>query len=400
MIDFKRDYDKVKNHKGIYKHKENGTYAVQFYLNDEIYNTRKKDRTSGFNTIRDAQDYMANQRVKNKNQENRLSKDMIFAKAYVDYINACKLDVKKGHLDKNTLAGKETIFKNQILPKLSNVIISQMTEEHILKFQNDLLSMKNSVTNEPLANETIRKVHKQLSAFLNYCVSKKLLLYNPAGRVGNFKRVKKKKVYLTKDEFKDLISKIDNIRDYFIIILLFHTGLRIGEVLGLTKDNIVTTINEDGTSQTLLTIDKTYCKNEIRYKAKTEGSLREIYLDDKLVEVYNIYLEHLETKNINSDFLFCNNRGICEVIGDRAIRDMIKKYVKLAGINKKITPHKFRHSHAVFLISNGGLLEDVKHRLGHQDIRTTSNEYGDMYAERKINIARELSANLQNVYDL
>ena len=387
MLNLKDDYVKT-NYDYIYKHKTNGTYAVVLPLYDKIYNKRTKKRKSNLKTIKDAQNFIAEERVKfNKEQDNKPKKTGLFKDAFEAYIKECELAVKKETMAESTVNVKKEVFKNQILPKLGNVKLIEISEEHINKFHNDLLTMtcirgqKNK-----LSNQTLIKTHKQLSAFLNYCVRKRLITYNPAGVVGNFKKVKKEKEYLTYQEFEKLLPVVDNIRDLFIIQLLFFTGLRISELLGLSTDSIITT--EEGTS---LNITETYYQGKIRQKAKTEESMDDLFLDDITVETYKAFLEYRKEHNITSKYLFANNRGKCEVIGDRAIRDMLKKYLKLAGIDKNITPHKFRHSHAALLIYMGKTLEDIKARLRHNDIRTTSNEYGHMYKERKISLANDLT---------
>lgn len=386
MINFKEDYQKT-NYDYIYKHKTNGTYAVAFALYDKLYNKRIKRRKINLKTIKEAQNYIAEERVKFKQLDSLPKKGSLFKDAFASYIKECELEVKKGNLAESTVDGKKAIFKNQILPKLGNVKISEISEEHIYKFHQDLLSMTClREKDKSLSNQTLIKVHKQLSAFLNYCVRKKLVPYNPAGVVGNFKKVKKEKEYLTYQEFMQLLSVVDNIRDLFIIQLLFYTGLRISEMLALSTDSIVTT--EQGTS---LNITETYYKGKIRQKAKTDESMDDLFLDDITVETYKTFLEYRKAHNITSKYLFANNRGKCEVIGDKAIRDMLKKYLKRAGIDKNITPHKLRHSHAALLIYMGKTLEDIKARLRHKDIRTTSNEYGHMYKERKISLANDLT---------
>ena len=386
MINFKEDYQKT-NYDYIYKHKTNGTYAVAFALYDKLYNKRIKRRKINLKTIKEAQNYIAEERVKFKQLDSLPKKGSLFKDAFASYIKECELEVKKGNLAESTVDGKKAIFKNQILPKLGNVKISEISEEHIYKFHQDLLSMTClREKDKSLSNQTLIKVHKQLSAFLNYCVRKKLVPYNPAGVVGNFKKVKKEKEYLTYQEFMQLLSVVDNIRDLFIIQLLFYTGLRISEMLALSTDSIVTT--EQGTS---LNITETYYKGKIRQKAKTDEAMDDLFLDDITVETYKTFLEYRKAHNITSKYLFANNRGKCEVIGDKAIRDMLKKYLKRAGIDKNITPHKLRHSHAALLIYMGKTLEDIKARLRHKDIRTTSNEYGHMYKERKISLANDLT---------
>jgi len=387
MIDFKNDYEKT-NYDYIYKHKTNGTYAVNLKLHDTIYNKDVRRRISNLKTIKEAQNFIAKKRVELEEQDLQLPKNTgLFKDVFASYINECELEVRKGNLAESTVDGKKDIFKNQILPKLGNVKITEITEEHIYKFHNDLLSMTClREKDKKLSNQTLIKVHKQLSAFLNYCVRKRLITYNPAGVVGNFKKIKKEKEYLTYQEFTTLLSVIDNIRDLFIIQLLFYTGIRISELLGLSIDSIITT--EQGTA---LNITETYYKGKIRPKAKTDESMDDLFLDDITVETYKTFLEYRKAQNITSKYLFANNRGKCEVIGDRAIRDMLKKYLKIAGIEKNITPHKLRHSHAALLIYMGKTLEDIKTRLRHKDIRTTSNEYGHMYKERKITLANELT---------
>lgn len=392
MLNLKDDYVKT-NYDYIYKHKTNGTYAVVLPLYDKIYNKRTKKRKSNLKTIKDAQNFIAVERVKfNNEQDNQPKKSGLFKDVFASYIKECELEVKKGNLAESTVNGKKEIFKNQILPKLGNVKLIEISEKHIYKFHNDLLSMTClREKGKKLSNQTLIKTHKQLSAFLNYCVRKRLITYNPAGIVGNFKKVKKEKEYLTYQEFEKLISTVkdnieDNIRDLFIIQLLFFTGLRISELLGLSTDSIITT--EQGTS---LNITETYYQGKIRQKAKTDEALDDLFLDDITVDTYNEFLEYRKKHNITSKYLFANNRGKCEVIGDRAIRDMLKKYLKLAGIDKNITPHKLRHSHAALLIYMGKTLEDIKARLRHKDIRTTSNEYGHMYKERKISLANDLT---------
>ena len=387
MLNLKDDYVKT-NYDYIYKHKTNGTYAVVLPLYDKIYNKRTKKRKSNLKTIKDAQNFIAVERVKfNNEQDNQPKKSGLFKDVFASYIKECELEVKKGNLAESTVNGKKEIFKNQILPKLGNVKLIEISEKHIYKFHNDLLSMTClREKGKKLSNQTLIKTHKQLSAFLNYCVRKRLITYNPAGIVGNFKKGKRKDDYLTHQEFNKLFSIVKDDRDKFIIHLLFYTGIRISELLGLSTDSIITT--EQGTS---LNITETYYQGKIRQKAKTDEALDDLFLDDITVETYKAFLEYRKEHNITSKYLFANNRGKCEVIGDRAIRDMLKKYLKLAGIDKNITPHKLRHSHAALLIYMGKTLEDIKARLRHKDIRTTSNEYGHMYKERKISLANDLT---------
>ena len=66
---------------------------------------------------------------------------------------------------------------------------------------------------------------------------------------------------------------------------------------------------------------------------------------------------------------FVNKRG--DRFTEQSIRLMIKKYVKLAGIDRNITPHMFRHSFATYLIEEGVDISCVKEILGHSSIKVT-----------------------------
>ena len=112
MLNLKDDYAKT-NYDYIYKHKTNGTYAVVLPLYDKIYNKRTKKRKSNLKTIKDAQNFIAVERVKfNNEQDNQPKKSGLFKDVFTSYIKECELEVKKGNLAESTVNGKKEIFKN------------------------------------------------------------------------------------------------------------------------------------------------------------------------------------------------------------------------------------------------------------------------------------------------
>jgi len=64
-----------------------------------------------------------------------------------------------------------------------------------------------------------------------------------------------------------------------------------------------------------------------------------------------------------------NNSG--ERLSSRSIYEIVRKYVKLAGIKKKITPHSIRHSFASHLLQEGAGIREIQELLGHENISTT-----------------------------
>ncbi|MBI4363252.1 MAG: tyrosine-type recombinase/integrase, partial [Candidatus Doudnabacteria bacterium] len=152
------------------------------------------------------------------------------------------------------------------------------------------------------------------------------------------------------------------LRDRAILEFLFSTGLRISELVSLKKDSI------------------NLKKKEFTVRGKGD-KLRLVFLSDKAAEALKKYLE---ARDDNSKALFIRHDEKESVakqmasmdknipgLAPRSVQRIIKKYSKLAGITKKITPHTLRHSFATDLLANGADLRSVQEMLGHASISTT-----------------------------
>lgn len=154
---------------------------------------------------------------------------------------------------------------------------------------------------------------------------------------------------LDKANFKSNLG----LRDLAILELLYATGLRVSELTYLKIDDI------NMENRMLKCLGKGSKERIIPFGSKADESLG-LYLDKvrpKLV------------KNPNEDILFLNSRG--ERLSRQGIFYLVKKYVRKAGIEKKITPHTLRHTLATHLLENGADLRSVQEMLGHSDISTT-----------------------------
>jgi len=154
---------------------------------------------------------------------------------------------------------------------------------------------------------------------------------------------------LDKANFKSNLG----LRDLAILELLYATGMRVSELIYLKIDDI------NMENRMLKCLGKGSKERIIPFGSKAYQSLG-LYLDkvrQKLV------------KNPNEDILFLNSRG--ERLSRQGIFYLVKKYVRKAGIEKKITPHTLRHTLATHLLENGADLRSVQEMLGHSDISTT-----------------------------
>lgn len=157
-------------------------------------------------------------------------------------------------------------------------------------------------------------------------------------------------------------DKLTRLRDKAILETLFSTGLRISELVGLNKDSINTK------------------RREFSVRGKGD-KIRLVFLSDRAIQALEAYLKSRED---NSKALFIRHDHKLSVekqmksfsekamgITPRSVQRTIKKYAKLAGITKKITPHTLRHSFATDLLTNGADIRAVQEMLGHASISTT-----------------------------
>jgi integrase/recombinase XerD len=150
------------------------------------------------------------------------------------------------------------------------------------------------------------------------------------------------------------VSKPLGVRDRAMLETLYATGLRVSELVNLRL------------------VDLHLPMKLIQTVGKGDRE-RIIPIGDVAIDWITKYLKttriDLLRKRTNTDFVFLNAHG--RRLTRQAIWQMIKKYVKLAGIKRHVTPHTLRHSFATHLLENGADLRIVQELLGHADISTT-----------------------------
>jgi site-specific recombinase XerD len=169
---------------------------------------------------------------------------------------------------------------------------------------------------------------------------------------------------LTKDELTRLIEStkgdsLTDLRDRAVIETLFSTGLRVSELVKLTKDKI------------------NLKSGEFSIKGKG-GKTRLVFLSNKAKKAIKKYLKirSEQRKDSSSDLFIRLDNKSREKNSDlgltvRSIQRIIEKRAKQAGIVKKVTPHSLRHSFATDLLLNGADIRSVQAMLGHSSIQTT-----------------------------
>ena len=165
-------------------------------------------------------------------------------------------------------------------------------------------------------------------------------------------RKKKKTLYkvLTKEELSTFFNCVDNFKFKTIFMLVYGSGLRIGEVANLRVEDI--------DSKNMRIFVRAGKGNKERYTILPKQSL------EMLREYWRKYRQHKRRGRI-----FLSESGKAITVG--VIREHFRKYRKKAKINEKATLHTLRHNFATDLIERGATLIQVKELMGHSNIRST-----------------------------
>lgn len=169
--------------------------------------------------------------------------------------------------------------------------------------------------------------------------------------------------FLERDELEGLLESIDTttpagLRDRTIIEMLYSTGLRVSEIASLDRDQV------------------SLERGEFMIKGKGRKT-RIVFISDRCREWLEKYLA---SRTDALDPLFINLRGkqTTNALSTKAnrlstvsIEAIVRKYARLSGLVKKVTPHTLRHTFATQLLMNGADIRSVQEMLGHASIATT-----------------------------
>jgi len=215
---------------------------------------------------------------------------------------------------------------------------------------------------EKYAERTIARKISSFRGFFKYLIQQGLIDRNPAEYVQIPKINKKLPDFLFFEEVIKLIdcSKIDKpirIRDQAIIELLYGTGMRVTELSNLDIDDM--NLDDD-----IIKVLGKGSKERILPLSKPVKTALDNYLNIREQVPRANYRQLILGKA-----LFINCLG--KRLSSRSIRRMINKYMQLACLNKKISPHVFRHTFATHLLNGGADLRSVQELLGHESLSTT-----------------------------
>ncbi len=207
------------------------------------------------------------------------------------------------------------------------------------------------------AATTISRMMAAMKAFFNYECMQACIRRNPAESLHAPKVEKKAPVILSVDQVSALLAQPSGqtpkeIRDKAMLALLYATGIRVSELIGIQMEDIN------------MNIGFLVCRDGERERTIPFGRSAKAALEE--------YLEHARNdllRGKGSDYFFVNCTG--GAMSRQGFWKIIKYYGEKAGIEEDITPHTLRHSFAAHLIARGADMRAVQTILGHSDMATT-----------------------------
>lgn len=281
---------------------------------------------------------------------------MQFAKAKTDFLEYLEIEQNRSQ---KTIANYDH-YLTRLLDFAGDIAVSDIDGELIRKWRLWLNRLGTNTSDE--LQKTTQNYHLiALRSFLKFC-SKRDIKALPPDKIELAKTVRKQVTFLTPDELSRLfaqpdISKIAGSRDRAILELLFSSGLRVSELVGLNRDHI------------------NLKRREFTVRGKGQKD-RPIFISTDAAEWVQKYLDQ-RTDTAQPLFLRYNGKKKADNSGDysrltaRSVQRMVARYALLAGITKHVSPHTLRHSFATDLLMNGADLRSVQAMLGHSNIATT-----------------------------
>lgn len=237
---------------------------------------------------------------------------------------------------------------------LSNVTVQTITD------------FESSLRVSGLSTSSINRIVSTLRSFFKY-LTQEFSLANPTLEIQSKKTHRRLPKALSIPEIVSLIeachreSEIITIRDRAMIELLYSSGARVSELVGINMNDVSIMESEDGAVATL----------KLRGKGSKErivplGSFARAAVDD-----YKVRLRPaLAAKNATANAaLFLNSRG--GRITRQSAWAIVLKAAQAVGLESKVSPHVFRHSYATHLLDGGADIRVVQELLGHASVTTT-----------------------------
>lgn len=356
-------------------------YQFQLYIGTNPL-TGKQQRTTrrGFKTLKEAKLELARLKL----EVDRGIFNKVVVETYQDIYNLWVVQYEKT-VEESTFIKTTRIFKNHILPTLSIYKIDKLNVD----------LCQRAVDQWATKLKNFKMVKAYAAKVIDFAIKRDYLKNNPFTLVDLPNKRNQKNAdsntkfenFYTKEElveFLDSLEKEDNYKSFTFFRLLAFTGMRKGEALALTWNDIDFDNKE-------IAITKAIARgkdNTLYVKSTKTGTSRTIKIDDGTLNILNQWKKQQQKDYLVLGFntlkkeqlVFSNNRN--EFLQPTKTRQWILQ-VQEKYVLKKVTTHGLRHTHCSLLFEAGASIKEVQDRLGHSDVKTTMDIYAHVTEKAK-----------------
>lgn len=371
--------------KSSFIRKRNNKYYVYVEYEDEL--GRKKQKSQGsFENKKDADKLL----IEIKND---INKEMFSVPKSITFVDRCYkyYEDKKGEYAETTLYSSANIIRHRIEPYWKSTPLSEITVSKYQDFVNYIYGDKNIEKNtkkriKDICNAVLRECHRRMEIKI---------------KITDFIRTPKVidpdiiDIYGI-DEIKYILEESKNYNKTFEIILNLYIfgGMRIGEICGLTWDDV-----DFDNNRILIRNNLVYTKKDGKMKfvmrtTKTQSGIREIALPKHVINILKnekvrqniLKLKGLKKKKEYDTVCLSTSNTY---YNPSSFRRSYKAFIEKIGLDYK-KPHALRHSHVSMLVNSNVDIKTIQHRIGHANIGTTLNTYSHVFKETDINASAKV----------
>lgn len=289
-----------------------------------------------------------------------------------------------GNLKYNTQKTYKSAIDNHIIPSLGATKITDLTTDHIQRMLN----------RTKLSPSSVKWIYAILHHALQQAVSNKIISYNPADACVLPRKPKRDMVVLSADNVGKYLSALENDKMQYPITVTLFVGLRLGEVLGLTWNDVDYKASSIHVRQQLMRIDGIYTlaplKNDTERCVKVAPFVMDI--------LKRQHKKQLEEKLAAGSLWMGNpfNLVFTSELGEHTCSKTLQRHhseaAKAIGM-PELRFHDLRHSFATLSLQNGDSIKTVQAHLGHATAAFTLGTYAHFTQD-----AEETSASLMQQF--
>ena len=290
-------------------------------------------------------------------------------------------DIREEKLASNTISGGQYARLKWTINKIKNSKLGEMKIQDVTK--NDIQEFLNSI--KDLSDSYIKKLYEQFVQAYRRAEIKKYITYNPMYEVIKPKSDKQTKVVEALDinvqkAFTEYLNKVSIENEPYknIFLIQMYMGLRIGEVLALSTENI-------DLKNKLLYVKRTLTNDTefaiiLGNKTKTYAGNRTLPIPDFLMPIFEEQIKY-SNENLHNLIFTTNDNYIRTSAINKELKRIFEEELKTSS--KNISTHCLRHTYGTRCIEAGMTAVVLQRLMGHKDVTVTLNTYTSVFNKFK-----------------